>query len=677
MTGKKSDSHSRRIGRSLNRRILKNTILNILTLVIICGVIMALSLQSLANNILLDSLQPMARQSAKTVEANIHMLADRMMTIAGDPRMNPAAGDDGGAEAAGSDEEKIRASRMEVLTEAAEIYELHTIALYDLKGRLIQGIDGAPESLEESFFALLQETDNLTTSSSTIFQEKLGIMMGMPVKEEGETILYVAGVYKYDTLNDVISGINLGRNGKACMTNREGIITGHTDQSLVLAGSTLSQLSGGNEEAISRVTTGETGAVEFPVDGEDMLVAFSPVRGTQWSLVIQIPKSDYNHFINGAMLVAILSTLAVLVISILVVLRLARSISRPVKGVTDRMISLSDGDLHTEVAQVSTGDELEVLTQTLDATVGSVNRYISDIQQVLTQIAGGNLQVWPQVDYKGDFTLIQSSLHTIIRSLNDTILGFRAAASRLADMSEELSGQSGQLHQASMEQNLSAEALVQEVSNVKERLSSVAESSGQTRAKTEEIAQCVQEANTRMSTLSGAMDNISANAQEITKIAKDIEDIAFQTSILSINASIEAARVGEAGKGFAVVADEVKQLASRSAEAAQNATNMVSSTRTIIQNGVELTADTAGSLHAISAVSDQINEISDRLVAAVHGQESALTTMEERIETISAIADRNLQNAGGTEQSSGMLAKEAEALQAQVRKFVLKEERDR
>jgi methyl-accepting chemotaxis protein len=51
--------------------------------------------------------------------------------------------------------------------------------------------------------------------------------------------------------------------------------------------------------------------------------------------------------------------------------------------------------------------------------------------------------------------------------------------------------------------------------------------------------------------------------------------------------------------------------------------------------------------------------------------------MEERIETISAIADRNLQNAGGTEQSSGMLAKEAEALQAQVRKFVLKEERDR
>ena len=50
-------------------------------------------MQSLANNILLDSLQPMARQSAKTVEANIHMLADRMMTIAGDPRMTLTAGE--------------------------------------------------------------------------------------------------------------------------------------------------------------------------------------------------------------------------------------------------------------------------------------------------------------------------------------------------------------------------------------------------------------------------------------------------------------------------------------------------------------------------------------------------------------------------------------------------------
>lgn len=98
MVTKKSDSRSgRRMKRSLNGKILSYTTFIILFLVAVCCVIMAISMQSLANSILLDSLQPMARQSAKTVEANIHMLADRMMMIAGDPRMSAAGlGNEGG-----------------------------------------------------------------------------------------------------------------------------------------------------------------------------------------------------------------------------------------------------------------------------------------------------------------------------------------------------------------------------------------------------------------------------------------------------------------------------------------------------------------------------------------------------------------------------------------------------
>ena len=679
MTGTQAGSPaSRGSKRSLNKRILTNTTLNILILVVICCVIMAVSLQSLANNILLDSLQPMARQSAKTVEANIHMLADRMMTIAGDSRMNTVStASPDGTEPPLPDAAATAASRRAVLEEAAEIYELYSIALYTPDGRLAQGVGGAPDSLDSNFFALLKETDNLTTDSSTIYQGRLGITMGMPVKEDGETVLYLVGIYKYDTLNDVISSINLGRSGMAYMVNQDGVVTGHPDQSLALNGSSLAQLSGGSGSAVERITTGETGAAEFPINGKKMLVAFSPIRGTQWSLVIQIPKSDYSHFINWAMAVSILATLAGLAVSILLILRFARSISHPVKRVTDRMVALSSGDLHTDVLPVNTGDELEVMTQTLDATLESLNRYISDIQQVLTHVAGGDLRTEPQVDYKGDFTLIRGSLCTITESMNETLLGFRAAADRLTAMAEQLSGQSAQLHQASLEQNRSTEELVHEVSNVKVRLADVAESSGQTRSQTEEITRRIQSANEQMAALSSAMDNISANAQQITNIAKAIEDIAFQTNILSLNASVEAARAGAAGKGFAVVANEVKQLAAKSAEAAQSATNMVNNTKSIIQTGVELTADTAGSLRAISDVSAQISAISDQLAAAVQGQELALSVMEERIATISDIADRNLQNAGETEQSSGSLAKEAESLQSHVRKFILKEKYSR
>ncbi len=674
MGRKQSDARiSRKTRKSLNGRILRNTTLNILILVTVCCVIMVLSMQSLANSILLDSLQPMARQSAKTVEANIRMLAERMMMLAGDSRMNIV--DIGGNVTESGHDGKTAADGWEaVLTEAAEIYEFYTIALYDLSGRLVQGIDGAPESLDDGFFAMLKETDNLTTYNSTIFQDNLGITMGMPVKENGETAFYLVGVYKYDMLNDVLSSINIGKNGMAYMVNREGIVTGHPDQSKVQAKSTLLQLSGGNEEAIKSVTTGEIGSTEFDIDGQQMLVAFSPVHGTQWALVIQVPKSDYNNLINGAMIVAGICTLVVLFISILVILRMARSISKPVKNVTNRMIGLSDGDLHTEVAHIRSGDELEIMTRTLADTVESVNRYISDIHQVLSSVADGNLQIEPQVQYKGDFTLIRNSLGTILESMNKTISGFRAAAARLAQMAEELSGQSGQLHQASLEQNQATEVLVDEVTHVKEQLAGVIKSSDQTHTLTGEITRKVQEANTQMDALSNAMNNISSNAQEITSIAKAIDNIAFQTNILALNAAVEAARAGSAGRGFAIVAEEVKDLAGKSAKAAQSAVDIVTNTKAVIQEGVELNASTAESLQAIYGVSTEISEISDQLVVAVQGQENALVSMEERIATISSIADRNLQNAVGTSQSSELLAKEAEELQVQVMKFALKEE---
>ena len=82
-----------------------------MVLVAVCCVVMAIAMQSLANNILLDSLQPMARQSAKTVEANIHMLADRMMAVAGDYRMSVQAAAD--RQTGQADPELLRKNRDE------------------------------------------------------------------------------------------------------------------------------------------------------------------------------------------------------------------------------------------------------------------------------------------------------------------------------------------------------------------------------------------------------------------------------------------------------------------------------------------------------------------------------------------------------------------------------------
>ena len=645
--------------KSLNGRIMKNTIGALLLLVLICSGIMVASMQSLTSSILLDNLQPLARQSAKTVESNIHMLADRMMTIAGDTRLLP--------------QQENQANQHLVLDTAQEVYEFSNLALYNLDGSRFLGNSSAPTQIEGAFFDLLRETDNLTTGQSTLSSGSLGISMGMPVKENGSTVFYLVGTYKYDALSDVLSNINVGKSGYAMIVNSQGQIVGHPSQDLVLSGTMLLDLDRGYESVYNGVVATDTAVGEAVIDGENTLLGYAPVQGTQWSLLVQVPKSDYALLVNRAIFMIAIVALCLLALSLVMMYRLSHSISTSVKKVARRMVGLSDGDLQTEVDQLHSRDELELLTATMSSTVSSMKLYISEIQRVLSHIAAGELNIAPQGEYRGDFSQIRDALEHIILSLNETMCDFKAAAVRVAHVAENLSGQSGQLHHASMEQTEAAAHLVNEVSTVKDRLADVTHSTDQTRERTEEIARKIQNTNDQMQSLTGAMNDIQNNAGEITKIAKAIQDIAFQTNILALNASVEAARAGAAGKGFSVVANEVKQLAAKSGEAAQAAARMVENTREIIHTGVALTAETAQSLEEISTVSGQIGQITHQLSSDVQEQQSALIHMEEKIETISAIADRNLQSAGDTAQSSTLLAQEADELQSQVRRFILRE----
>ena len=105
--------------------------------------------------------------------------------------------------------------------------------------------------------------------------------------------------------------------------------------------------------------------------------------------------------------------------------------------------------------------------------------------------------------------------------------------------------------------------------------------------------------NQQMQELLAAMENIVSSSRKIRKILKTIEEIAFQTNILSLNASVEAARAGAAGKGFAVVAEEIRSLAAKSAQASTNTNTLINDSLTAAEAGSKIAAETAQAMQKV------------------------------------------------------------------------------
>lgn len=511
--------------------------------------------------------------------------------------------------------------------------------------------------------------------------QRMIFLLEVPIITNGRFDGVVYGGISADFLSDIVINLSIGSDGVAYVLDNKGNVIGHREASIVEEGSNMIETaktdpSVADVAAVNqRMVQRETGFGAYNFYGDNKFVGFAPIDGNQeWSIAIETSQRELKSSLDRSILLTILVVVLVVLATFPVAVKVGKSISGPIQSCVARLEKMADGDLHTPSPRVKSKDETAQLARALETMLSRLNDVAQDVSHHLGKMARGDFRETITRTYWGDFVTMEQSIKAIHNSLKDTLSQISRSAGAVAGSAVQVSNGAQSLSQGATEQA----SAIQELSATAD---SIAENARQTAAAAEEAGHFVAQAGAQLSVsvdyvqeLNAAMEKISGSSTEIGKIIDTIENIAFQTNILALNAAVEAARAGNAGKGFAVVADEVRQLASKSSEAAQSAAETVSSTRAIIQNGVELAAETAGSLKDISAVSGQISAITDRLAAAVHGQESALAVMEERIETIAAIAERNLQNASGTEQSSGLLAREAESLRFQVKKFVVKED---
>jgi len=254
----------------------------------------------------------------------------------------------------------------------------------------------------------------------------------------------------------------------------------------------------------------------------------------------------------------------------------------------------------------------------------------------------------------------------ISRPIEQVILGLLQGAQEVTAASRQVSSASQGVASMASEQAASLE----ETSASLEELSSMAvQNADNSRKASEQMVssgRLAESANMEAQQLAKSMQEIQSASNETAKIIKTIDDIAFQTNILALNAAVEAARAGEAGAGFAVVAEEVRNLASRSAEASRNSSQLILGSNEKINKGVEQANSTGASFATIVRQTTEISTILKEVVVASQEQSKGISEINRAV----AQMDKAVQSNASSSEETASAAEELNAQSELIRSYV-------
>lgn len=375
------------------------------------------------------------------------------------------------------------------------------------------------------------------------------------------------------------------------------------------------------------------------------------------------------------MIVRILIYLAmalVAVMQIIVMFVTRRNILHPIIAVRDQMGEISMGNLSAEFPLKADTSEIGMLVASIHETKKELKNYIHDIDSKLAQMAQGKMNLTIDTDYRGEFLPIQNALRQILDSLNLALSRINHTASQVSDESEQMASDAQILSAGAAEQASAIQELSANIQSLSGQVSSTSQDADRARQASMDSAAQLTACSKKMEELTSAMGDISEASQKINGIIKTIEDISFQTNILAINASVEAARAGTYGRGFAVVADEVQSLANKSSVAAKDITKLIENSLELVEHGTTLSGDTTEALSIGVAGSKSTADLIQKIADSAQQQALSLEQLTDGVEQISDVVQTNTATAEKSAASASELHKQAEELKQSVQKFKLR-----
>lgn len=386
-----------------------------------------------------------------------------------------------------------------------------------------------------------------------------------------------------------------------------------------------------------------------------------------------------SYRLDKVAIIAVIIMIAIIVAAAKISSRIGKEvadgISKPLDALKNRLVIFAQGDLRSEFPQMESEDEIADMVKVASNMATDLNTIIQDSDSLLGQMANGDYTAKTQVEekYAGDFSGLLSAMRQMKTQMNEVLGKINEASSLVSAGSQNLAEAAQELAEGATDQSASIEELQATFADITSGVEKTSDKLNETYQIAQQYAQEADNSQVEMQGMVDAINRINETSQKIENIISEIEDIASQTNLLSLNAAIEAARAGEAGKGFAVVADQIRSLSEQSAKAAVDTRQLIEGSIAVIKEGNEAAGRVTVSIEKVINGMKEVANASQELSGIAEEQARAMEQAEQGIDQISEVVQNNSATAEETSATSEELSAQAVTMSDLIGRFQLEE----